>query len=158
MNEDEKWMQVAIDQANLGFKKSEVPVGAVLIQNGKLIASAYNQPISKNDPTAHAEILVLRKAGKLQKNYRLANCTLYVTLEPCAMCLGAMVHARIDRVVFGALDPKSGVCGSCADLTTGIFFNHDIKFHSGVLEKKCKNILQLFFQQKRLQSTKINKN
>ena len=144
MNEDEKWMQVAIDQANLGFKKSEVPVGAVLIQNGKLIASAYNQPISKNDPRAHGEILVLRKAGKLQKNYRLANCTLYVTLEPCAMCLGAMVHARIDRAVFGALDPKSGVCGSCADLTTGIFFNHDIKFHSGVLEKNVKTFYNYF--------------
>jgi len=109
MNNDEKWMRIAIDEANLAMKEKEIPVGAVLVQNEKLIAQAHNQPIKINDPTAHAEIQLLRKAGEQQKNYRLIGSSLYVTLEPCAMCFGAMVHARIDRIVFGASDPKTGV-------------------------------------------------
>ncbi|HIF46860.1 tRNA adenosine(34) deaminase TadA, partial [Candidatus Thioglobus sp.] len=110
--QDEKWMALAIEQALLAQAIDEVPVGAVLVQDNQLIASAHNQPISTNDPTAHAEIQLLRAAGKKLNNYRLPNTTLYVTLEPCTMCLGAMIHARISRVVFGAYDEKTGVCGS----------------------------------------------
>jgi len=108
---DEEWMALAIEQAKLAEKINEVPVGAVLVQDDQLIASAHNQPISNNDPTAHAEIQLLRAAGKQLNNYRLPNTTLYVTLEPCTMCLGAMIHARISRIVFGAYDEKTGVCG-----------------------------------------------
>ena len=111
MNEDEKWMALALEQANEAEKHGEVPVGAVLVKDGLLIAKAHNQPISSNDPTAHAEIQLLRIAGEKLANYRLTNTSLYVTLEPCAMCFGAMVHARIERIVFGAHDPKTGVCG-----------------------------------------------
>ena len=102
MSNDEKWMRIAIEEANLAMDKNEVPVGAVLVKNDTLIAQAHNKPITKNDPTAHAEIQLLRKAGEQQKNYRLPESTLYVTIEPCTMCFGAMVHARIDRIVYGA--------------------------------------------------------
>jgi len=149
MNEDEKWMKIAISEANLAINKGEIPVGAVLIQDGKLIAKAHNQPILNHDPTAHAEVEVLRKAGKKLKNYRLARSTLYVTLEPCAMCLGAIMHARIERIVFGASDPKTGVCGSKADLTSEAFFTHKVKVDGGVLEEENKEILQFFFKSKR---------
>ena len=156
MNEDEKWMQIAINEANLAKSEDEIPVGAVLIQNGKLIARAHNQPISHNDPTAHAEIQVLRKAGKKQTNYRLIGATLYVTLEPCTMCFGAMMHARIDRIVFGALDPKTGVCGSCTNLAKESFFNHEISVLGGILEKESKEILQSFFKLRRTEQVKKN--
>jgi tRNA(adenine34) deaminase len=146
MNEDEKWMKIAIDEAHLAMDENEIPVGAVLVQNNKLITQAHNRPIKNNDPTAHAEIEVLRKAGKKLQNYRLPKTTLYVTLEPCTMCLGAMTHARIERVVFGASDPKSGVCGSTIDLSSESIFNHQISVSGGVLEHECKNILQSFFK------------
>jgi len=149
MNNDEKWMALAIKQAVKAHNKGEVPVGAVLIKDGKLIAQAYNQPISTNNATAHAEIQLLRAAGKYQKNYRLIDTTIYVTLEPCAMCLGAMMHARIKRMVFGASDPKTGVCGSRTDLTSESFFNHKMEISGGVLEKECKEILQAFFKSRR---------
>ena len=149
MNTDEKWMKIAISEANLAKNEGEIPVGAVLIQNAKLIAKAHNQPILNHDPTAHAEVEVLRKAGKKLKNYRLLGSTLYVTLEPCIMCLGAIMHARIERLVFGASDLKTGVCGSKADLTSEAFFNHKIKLNGGVLEEENKEILQLFFKSKR---------
>ena len=149
MNEDEKWMKIAISEAKLAINEGEIPVGAVLIQNGKLIAKAHNQPILNHDPTAHAEVGVLRKAGKKLKNYRLAKSTLYVTLEPCAMCLGAIMHARIERIVFGASDPKTGVCGSKADLTSEAFFTHKVKVDGGVLEEENKEILQSFFKSRR---------
>jgi len=149
MNNDEKWMVIAIKQAVKADTKGEVPVGAVIVKDGQLIAQAHNQPISTNDATAHAEIQLLRAAGKLQKNYRLINTTIYVTLEPCAMCLGAMMHARIARMVFGASDPKTGVCGSRVDLTTESFFNHEMEINGGVLEKECKELLQSFFKSRR---------
>ena len=149
MNEDEKWMKIAISEANLANNEGEIPVGAVIIQNNKLIVKAHNQPILNHDPTAHAEVEALRKAGRKLKNYRLSGSTLYVTLEPCAMCLGAMMHARIERIVFGASDPKSGVCGSKADLTSETFFNHRIKVQGTVLEKETKNLLQSFFKSRR---------
>ena len=149
MTKDEKWMQIAIEEAKLAMDENEVPVGCVLVQNEKIIAQAHNQPIKNNDPTAHAEIQALRKAGKQQTNYRLGGCTLYVTLEPCAMCFGAMIHARIERIVFGALDPKTGVCGSCIDLNKESFFNHKISITGGVLDKECSDLLRLFFKSKR---------
>jgi len=149
MNKDEKWMSLAIEEANLAMKENEIPVGAVLVQNNRLIAQAHNQPITNNDPTAHAEIQVLRKAGIQQKNYRLVGSTLYVTLEPCAMCFGAMIHARIERIVFGASDPKTGVCGSCINLNEENFFNHKISITSGVLESESSELLKLFFKSKR---------
>lgn len=149
MNNDEKWMQVAIEQALQAEKEGEVPVGAIMINDGRLIAKAYNQPISRNDPTAHAEIQALRTAGEIKKNYRLVGSTLYVTLEPCAMCLGAMIHARINRIVFGAYDPKSGVCGSCIDLQNEKIFNHKIIITGGVLEQRCKELLYSFFKNRR---------
>jgi len=149
MNEDEKWMQIAIIEANLAKSEDEVPVGAVLVKNGQLIAQGHNQPISTNDPTAHAEIQVMRNAGKKQNNFRLVGTTLYVTLEPCAMCFGAMMHARIDRIVFGAYDYKTGVCGSCGELKNAKFFNHRINITGGILENNCKQLLQSFFKLRR---------
>ena len=146
---DEKWMALAIEQAKLAEKIDEVPVGAVLVQDDRLIAEAHNQPISTNDPTAHAEIQLLRKAGKELNNYRLPNTTLYATLEPCTMCLGAMIHARISRIVFGAYDEKTGVCGSCQDLSTSECFNHSIETEGGVLADECKQLLQKFFKKRR---------
>ena len=145
----EYYMGLAIEQARLAQAKDEVPVGAILVQDDQVIASAYNQPISNNDPTAHAEIQALRKAGETLNNYRLPNSTLYVTLEPCTMCLGAMIHARVERIVFGAYDQKTGVCGSCTDLTNSACFNHSISIQGGVLEKTCQTLLQDFFKKRR---------
>ena len=149
MSNDEKWMRIAIEEANLAMDKNEVPVGAVLVKNDTLIAQAHNKPITKNDPTAYAEIQLLRKAGEQQKNYRLPESTLYVTLEPCTMCFGAMVHARIDRIVYGASDPKTGVCGSRMNLNEENFFNHKISITSGILEKESSELLKLFFKSRR---------
>ena len=149
MSNDEKWMRIAIDEAKLAMDKNEVPVGAVLVKNDTLIAQAHNKPITQDDPTAHAEIPLLRKAGEQQKNYRLPESTLYVTLEPCTMCFGAMVHARIDRIVYGASDPKTGVCGSRMNLNEENFFNHKISITSGILEKESSELLKLFFKSRR---------
>jgi len=142
-------MKLALEQARLAQVMDEVPVGAVLVQDDQLIASAHNQPIINHDPTAHAEIQLLRKAGQVLNNYRLPNTTLYVTLEPCTMCLGAMIHARVSRVVFGAYDNKTGVCGSCQDLSASECFNHTIDTQGGVLADECKNLLQKFFKNRR---------
>ena len=149
MNKDERWMQIALNEANLAMNENEIPVGAVLVKNGKLIAQSHNQPIRTNDPTAHAEIQLLRKAGEQQKNYRLIGSTIYVTLEPCTMCFGAMVHARIERIVFGASDFKTGVCGSCINLNKENFFNHKISITGGVLENESSELLKLFFKSRR---------
>jgi tRNA(adenine34) deaminase len=149
MNKDEKWMQIAIQEAIKAEKEGEVPVGAVLVKDGLLIAKAHNQPISKNDATAHAEIQLIRVAGKELQNYRLNGSTLFVTLEPCAMCFGAMVHARVKRIVYGAHDPKTGVCGSSEDLTNANCFKHKINITGSVSEKKCSQLLQTFFKSRR---------
>ena len=149
MNEDEKWMTLALEQARKAEEEGEVPVGAILVKDGLLIAKAHNQPISTNDPTAHAEIQLLRAAGKKLKNYRLTGTSLYVTLEPCAMCLGAIMHARVEHVVFGAYDPKTGVCGSSENLMDAKCFNHKINLVSGVLENECRQLLKKFFISRR---------
>ena len=149
MNEDEKWMQIAILEAIKAEKEGEVPVGAILVKDGLVIAKAHNQPISTNDATAHAEIQLIRAAGNIQENYRLTGTSLYVTLEPCAMCLGAMIHARIKRIVYGAHDLKTGVCGSTANLIDANCFNHKIDLTSGVLENECRRLLKKFFISRR---------
>ena len=149
MIEDEKWMSFALKQARKAEKEGEVPVGAILVKDDVVIARAHNKPISTNDPTAHAEIQLLRAAGEELKNYRLPGTTLYVTLEPCAMCLGAIMHARIERVVFGAHDPKTGVCGSSENFMEANCFNHKIDLVSGVLENESKQLLKNFFNSRR---------
>ena len=149
MNEDEQWMSLALEQARKAEEEGEVPVGAILVKDGLLIAKAHNQPLLTNDPTAHAEIQLLRAAGKKLKNYRLTGTSLYVTLEPCTMCLGAIMHARIDRLVFSAYDPKTGVCGSSENLINANCFNHKINLASGVMENESKKLLKNFFNLRR---------
>jgi len=149
MNEDEKWMSLALEQARKAEEEGEVPVGAILVKDGLLIAKAHNQPISTNDPTAHAEIQLIRAAGKKLKNYRLTGTSLYVTLEPCAMCLGAIMHARVEHVVFGAHDPKTGVCGSSENLINANCFNHKMNLVSGVMENESRQLLKNFFNSRR---------
>ena len=149
MNEDQKWMKIAIQEAKKAVNEGEVPVGAILVKNGMIIAKAHNRPITKNDATAHAEILAIRKAGKKEKNYRLVGTTLYVTLEPCLMCLGALINARIERIVFGAKNTKHGCCGSPLDMTNDKQFNHRAIVTGGILEKQCQEILRSFFRLRR---------
>ena len=149
MNEDEKWMSLALEQALKAEEEGEVPVGAILVKDGLVVARAHNQPISTNDATAHAEIQLLRAAGRKLKNYRLTGTSLYVTLEPCAMCLGAIMHARVERIVFGAHDPKTGVCGSSENLLDANCFNHKINMVSRVLENESRQLLKNFFISRR---------
>ena len=146
---DHFWMQHAIELANQAAKASEVPVGAVIVRNQELIGSGYNKPITNNDPSAHAEIVAIREAARKVNNYRLVDTTLYVTLEPCAMCASAMLHARISRVVFGAVDPKAGAIGGAINLFTAHTWNHKIKAEGGLLAEPCGAILRDFFQQRR---------
>lgn len=147
---DERFMNMALDQAAEAARAGEVPVGAVLVDaDGRILAEEHNQPITLSDPTAHAEVLALRAAAKRVGNYRLPGTTLYVTLEPCVMCMGALLHARVERLVFGAKDPKGGGAGSCFDLTADPRLNHALEVRGGVLEHPCRRIVQDFFQNKR---------
>jgi len=146
---DRRFMQCALDQAVLAQSTGEVPVGAVVVLNGEVIASGCNQPIGRNDPTAHAEIVALRAAALRIGNYRLAGCELYVTLEPCAMCAGAIQHARIARLVWGAKDPKTGACGSVVDLFSQPLLNHHAQVVSEVMAPESAALLQGFFAQRR---------
>jgi len=143
------WMRIALNQANLSTLKGEIPVGAVLVKNDKAIAVSHNLTLNNIDPTSHAEINVIRLASREIGNHRLNECTLYVTLEPCAMCYGAIVQSRIERVVFGAYDSKTGMCGSCYELSRTKCFNHVPKIIGGVLEHECSVVLQNFFKKKR---------
>lgn len=147
----EVWMQEAINCALIAQEKGEVPVGAIVVKDNQIIATAYNQPISSQDPTAHAEIIALRQAGQKLGNYRLANTTLYATLEPCAMCAGAMIHARVETIVFGAYDHKTGACGTIDNLPHSKLSNQRPKIIGGILEKKCASLLKDFFSNKRNQ-------
>jgi len=146
---DSRYMCEALRQASRGSREGEVPVGAVIVHDGKVIARAHNRPIHLNDPSAHAEILALRRAGRKLGNYRLPACTLYVTIEPCAMCVGAIVQARIRRLVVGALDPKAGACGSVLEVLNNRKLNHQVAFHSGVLQADCAAVLRQFFRERR---------
>lgn len=148
-DQDFIWMQHALALAKEAANQQEVPVGAVLVLNEKIIAEGKNCPISACDPSAHAEIVALRQGAKSINNYRLVNSTLYVTLEPCVMCVGALVHARVKRVVFGAADPKAGAVKSAFQLGDSNFFNHRIVYEGGLLAEQCGQLLSDFFKTKR---------
>jgi tRNA(adenine34) deaminase len=146
---DTTFMALALDQAHNAWAVGEVPVGAVVVRDGQVLATGFNQPIANHDPTAHAEIQAMRAAANLLGNYRLAGCTLYVTLEPCAMCAGAIQHARIARLVYGARDPKTGACGSVVDLFGEARLNHHTVVNGGVLAERCGRLLSDFFAERR---------
>src|SRR5258708_7210047 len=139
---DEAYMREALAQAQLARAAGEVPVGAVVVKDGEIVGRGFNQPIGSQDPTTHAEVVALRDAARPLANYRLPDCELYVTLEPCMMCVGAMLHARIGRVVFGAADPKTGACGSVIDLPAEKKLNHHAVFEGGVLAQECADALR----------------
>ena len=147
--DDYRFMRAALAQAELARAADEVPVGAVLVVDGEIVGRGYNQPVSSHDPTAHAEVMALRDAGLHLANYRLPGSTLYVTLEPCAMCSGAIMHARVERVVFGARDPKTGVAGSVIDLFAESRLNHHATTQGGVLAEECGALLSGFFAERR---------
>lgn len=147
--DDSVFMQQAISQAHNAWALGEVPVGAVVVKDGQVVATGFNQPIGTHDPTAHAEIMALRAAATLLGNYRLPGCELFVTLEPCIMCSGAMMHARLARVVYGAPDPKTGACGSVVNLFEQQKLNHHTKVTGGVLAEQCGALLKDFFAERR---------
>ena len=149
MSTEQELMREALALAGEAAAAGEVPVGAVVVKDGAIIGRGWNRPISASDPTAHAEIVALREAATALGNYRLPGCELYVTLEPCAMCVGAMVHARLSRVVYGARDPKTGACGSIVDLPGLAAWNHHGVFTGGVLAAECGEILRRFFAGRR---------
>jgi tRNA(adenine34) deaminase len=146
---DQQYMRMAIEQAQLAAQSGEVPVGAVLVRNGQVISKAFNKPIANHDPSAHAEILALREAALVDENYRMPGTTLYVTLEPCAMCSGAMLHARLSRVVYGAPDPKTGAAGSVIDLFSSKQINHQTSVEGGIMSEECGQLLRDFFKGRR---------
>ena len=150
-SQDEAAMRIALDQAQNAWLVGEVPVGAVILRGGQVLATGYNRPITTHDPTAHAEIVALRHAAQLRENYRLPDCTLYVTLEPCAMCAMALMHARLDRVVFGAADPKTGAAGSVVNLFDQSRLNHHTQWQGGLLADECGAVLRDFFAERRAQ-------
>jgi len=149
MTEDEKFMKLALRQAKVAGQLGDVPIGAVLVKDGTVLAEDYNRREKWNDATAHAEMLVLREAGNILGGWRLSGCTLYVTLEPCPMCAGAMVLARIDRLVYGAADPKSGAAGSVFELVRDQRLNHRLEVTGGILETECADMLRSFFRERR---------
>jgi tRNA(adenine34) deaminase len=146
---DLQFMQQALDQAKLAAAAGEVPVGAVLVRDGQVISSGFNQPITNSDPSAHAEMMALRSAAQDESNYRLPGTTLYVTLEPCTMCAGAMLHARVERVVFGAADPKTGAAGSVLNVFSEKQINHQTQVEGGIMSEECGQILRDFFKERR---------
>jgi tRNA(adenine34) deaminase len=149
MSGDTHWMRLALQQAEEARLRGEVPVGAVLVRDGELVASGFNQPIALHDPSAHAEMLALRAAGQILQNYRLPGLELFVTLEPCAMCAMALLHARVSRVVFAAADPKTGAAGSVLDLFAQPQLNHHTSVTRGVLAEESAALLQAFFRERR---------
>jgi tRNA(adenine34) deaminase len=146
---DRQFMQQALDQAKLAAAAGEVPVGAVLVRDGRVISKGFNQPISHSDPSAHAEMMALRAAAQSESNYRLPGTTLYVTLEPCTMCAGAMLHARVERVVFGATDPKTGAAGSVLNIFSEKQINHQTQVDGGIMGEECGQLLRDFFKERR---------
>jgi tRNA(adenine34) deaminase len=146
---DEEFMRAALELAREARERGEVPVGAVLVMDGEIVGRGFNQPVSKNDPTAHAEIVALRQAGRETGNYRLAGSTMYVTIEPCQMCVGAMVHARVARVVYGTPEPKAGAIESAMRAHEHPSLNHRLEVTGRVLEDECREVIQTFFQERR---------
>ena len=149
MEEKEHYMKLALKEAKKAYNKGEVPIGAVIVKDGKIIARAHNLREKNNDPTAHAEILALRKAAKKLGGWRLLGCDMYVTLEPCAMCAGAIIQARIERLFAGAMDLKAGAAGSIVDLFSETRFNHKVQVETGIFEEECSNVLKDFFKKLR---------
>ena len=152
MTEHERWMEFALREAELAYKRKEVPVGAVIVRDNRIIGKGYNQIESLNDPTAHAEIIAITAAAANLESRRLEDCTLYVTLEPCTMCAGAIVLARIPRLVYGASDPKAGACGTLYDIVQDKRLNHRVETVRGISEAKCGGILKDFFEKVRKNS------
>jgi tRNA(adenine34) deaminase len=148
-SQDEAWMRYAIRLAQRAEQQGEVPIGAVIVKDDQCIAEGWNMPIATHDPTAHAEIMAIRRGGIALENYRLCDATLYVTLEPCVMCMGAISHARIKRLVFGAFDPKRGAVCNALSLTDANFLNHRVNWTGGVLEEECGELLKDFFRARR---------
>ncbi len=148
-NSDEKYIQLALSLAKSAATLGEVPVGAVLVEDGTVISQGANRSIGDHDPTAHAEIVAIRAAARKKSNYRLPDTTLYVTLEPCIMCMGAIIHARIKRLVFGAYDPKTGAAVSCYTIGTDSRLNHNLEITSGICESECSTLLKEFFKKRR---------
>ncbi len=145
MDDDQRWMELALQEANRAADLGEVPVGAVVVREGTLVARGHNRRETDRDPLAHAELLAIREAADVLEGWRLIGCTMYVTLEPCAMCAGALVNSRIPRLVFGASDPKAGFCGSLGDLVRDSRLNHRLDVRGGVLESACGQVLKTFF-------------
>ena len=152
-SEDEKWMRHALAEAQLALKKNEVPIGAVVVYEDKIIGRGHNQVEGLNDPTAHAEIIAIGAASSYLNSWRLTGASLYVTIEPCVMCAGAIVLSRLDRLIFGAKDPKAGACGSLYNIVQNIRLNHQVQIIPYILEQECKQILESFFEKIR-QNTK----
>jgi len=148
---DETYMKMALEEAEKAGLRGEIPVGAILLKGDRVIAKDHNRCIELSDPTAHAEILVLRKGGEILRNYRLSETVVYVTMEPCPMCVSAMVHGRISRLVFGSLEPKYGAVQSKFQLLNNNGLNHRVKVERGILEKECAEILKAFFRERRAQ-------
>jgi tRNA(adenine34) deaminase len=149
MDADSTFMQLALEEASATARAGEVPIGALIVHDGKILARSGNRTIRDCDPSAHAEMVVIREAARLLKNYRLTGTTLYVTLEPCSMCAGAIIQARIPRLVYGADDPKGGAVRSCFEMLTNAALNHQVEIASGVLASECASLLQSFFAARR---------
>jgi len=156
MPTDYDYMRMALEEAQKGFNKDEVPVGALLVYEGNVLARGHNSPLTSNDPSAHAEILVLRQAAQFLGNYRLSGAELYVTLEPCIMCAGAIIHSRLKRVIFGAGDPKSGAVTSLYQILSDNRLNHRVAVTKGILQEECAEIISRFFRQKRVTSAPVS--
>lgn len=152
MQTDIYFMKMAMEEAQKAYNCGEVPVGAVLVYKGNIVATAHNSPIMSNDPSAHAEMLVLRQAGEKTRNYRLADAELFVTIEPCVMCAGAIIQARLARLIFGARDPKCGAVVSLYNVLNDERLNHQVKVTEGILREECGEILSRFFREKRIKA------
>jgi len=155
---DERFMRIAIDAAQIAEENGDVPIGAVIVYKNQIIGKAYNQREQLKDPTAHAEIIALTQAAEALQTWRLNGCTMYVTLEPCPMCAGALVLSRMDRLVFGCDDPKAGACGSLYDIVRDGRLNHRLEVTTGVLAEQCSKLLQNFFRKKRYNKTDLKNN
>lgn len=148
------FMNKALKQAEIAYQKEEVPIGCVIVKDGKIIASAYNMREELNDPTAHAEIIALQDASETLGGWRLTGCTMYVTIEPCAMCAGAIVNSRIDKLVIGSMDKKAGACGSILNIVQNDKLNHRVEMITGIMEQECSNIMKNFFKDLRKKNKK----
>lgn len=149
MDEKIKFMKEALKEAQKSYKKEEIPVGAIIVKDGKIIARGHNLKETKTDPTKHAEIIAIQKACKKLQTWRLTGCTMYVTLEPCSMCAGSLIQSRLEKVVIGTMDEKTGACGSVLNLLADYKFNHIVQIETGIMQEECKKILQQFFKELR---------